>query len=274
MPTLPFKTISVNGVTYEVSKAVVTFANLTFVSQSAGVLKFTSDLAFDNALIDFKAGKSLMVHTDYLSMFGDVQITESLDGTKLQGVGNLAGQLVGYNFYPYYDEQTQQYDYSIWMCSRNYYDNTNSTVGSVTVTPDLATGTKIATIDVDGTSTDLYAPAGGGSTKRKIYVDMASMSQFFVSPGTTISDSDIRGITGDYSSFATLKSDLQSGVDVDIYIREQSTNVVRAPLSIGGPYPNGEVASFVCTNATNYFGYTIEQNWGSNFLKIKRVAIQ
>ena len=160
MPTLPFKTISVNGQKYEVSKAVVTFANLSFVSQSAGVLKFTSDLDFDQALIDFKAGKSLMVHTDYLAMFGDVQITESLDGTKLQGVGNLSGQLVGYNFYPYFDEQTQQYDYSIWMCSRNYYNNTSATVGSVTVTPVISTGTKIATVDVDGVETDIHLRSG------------------------------------------------------------------------------------------------------------------
>lgn len=274
MPTLPFKTITVNGQKYEVSKAVITFANLTYVSQSAGILKFTSDLAFDQALLDFKAGKSLMVHTDYLSMFGDVQITESLDGTKLQGVGNLSGQLVGYNFYPYYDEQTQEYDYTIWMCARQYYNDTSSTVGSVTVTQVVSTGTKIATVDVDGVSTDLYAPAGGGSTKKKIYVEVTSMSQFFVSPGTQVSDSAIRGITGDYSSFATLKSDLQAGTDVDIYIRDSGTTVVRAPLSLGGPYPNGEVAAFNCTNATNYFGYKIEQNWGTNFLKITRVAIQ
>ena len=35
-------------------------------------------------------------------------------------------------------------------------------IQSVTVTPTITSGTKIAEIDVDGTSTDLYAPAGGG----------------------------------------------------------------------------------------------------------------
>lgn len=38
----------------------------------------------------------------------------------------------------------------------------DSSVQSVSVTQDVTTGTKIASIDVDGTTTDLYAPAGGG----------------------------------------------------------------------------------------------------------------
>lgn len=42
-------------------------------------------------------------------------------------------------------------------------------ISSVTVTPIVLSGTKIATIDVDGTETDLYAPAGGGGTGAKIF---------------------------------------------------------------------------------------------------------
>ena len=42
-----------------------------------------------------------------------------------------------------------------------------SDVPDVTVTPLLGTGQRIATIDVAGNSTDLYAPSGGGSTAVK-----------------------------------------------------------------------------------------------------------
>lgn len=42
-------------------------------------------------------------------------------------------------------------------------ENSSSGVSSVTVTPTLESGTAIASIDVDGTSTTLYAPSGGSS---------------------------------------------------------------------------------------------------------------
>ena len=50
------------------------------------------------------------------------------------------------------------------------YDSSNQAwenadnVSDVSVTPVLSSGTKIATVTVDGSSTDLYAPSGGGST--------------------------------------------------------------------------------------------------------------
>ena len=50
------------------------------------------------------------------------------------------------------------------------YDSSNQAWGNadnvsdVSVTPVLSSGTKIATVTVDGSSTDLYAPSGGGST--------------------------------------------------------------------------------------------------------------
>ena len=40
-------------------------------------------------------------------------------------------------------------------------DVTYDTVGEASVTQVVSTGTKIATIAIDGTSTDLYAPSGG-----------------------------------------------------------------------------------------------------------------
>ena len=42
---------------------------------------------------------------------------------------------------------------------------TYDTVGEASVTQVLSSGTKIATVSIDGTSTDLYAPAGGSSVE-------------------------------------------------------------------------------------------------------------
>lgn len=44
----------------------------------------------------------------------------------------------------------------------NVGGTTYDTVGEASVTQVLSSGTKIATVSIDGTSTDLYAPAGGG----------------------------------------------------------------------------------------------------------------
>lgn len=264
MPTLPFKTITVNGQKYEVSKAVVTFANLTFVSQTDGVLKFTSDLDFDQALIDFKAGKSLMVHTDYMAMFGDVQITESLDGTKLQGVGNLSGQLVGYNFYPYYDEQTQQYDYSIWMCAREYY--TSGGVGSVTVTPVISTGTKIATVDVDGTTTDLYAPAGGGGGSVKEL-------EIYCSNWNSGSDPGARDYqSADYSSFAGLIAGIKAGDTVFVKILDYDNHNELAYIRVDNivtAWGTSKIyfTAYSGTGPTTYV-YYLEEDHGSSWVRL------
>ena len=268
MPTLPFKTISVNGQKYEVSKAVVTFANLTFVSQSAGVLKFTSDLDFDQALIDFKAGKSLMVHTDYLTMFGDVQITESLDGTKLQGVGNLAGQLVGYTFYPYFDEQTQDYDYSIWMCSRNYYNNTSATVGSVTVTPVISTGTKIATVDVDGVETDLYAPAGGGGGSVKVLEAYCSSWNSGNDPGAR----DL--VSTDYSSWAGLIAGIKAGDTAYLKVLDFDSHQEQAYIRLDNIVTSWGTSKIYFTaysgNGSMTYVYYLEEDHGSSWVRLAK----
>lgn len=45
----------------------------------------------------------------------------------------------------------------------NVGGTTYDTVGEASVTQVLSSGTKIATVSIDGTATDLYAPAGGSS---------------------------------------------------------------------------------------------------------------
>ena len=45
----------------------------------------------------------------------------------------------------------------------NVGGTTHDTVGEASVTQVLSSGTKIATVSIDGTSTDLYAPEGGSS---------------------------------------------------------------------------------------------------------------
>lgn len=47
----------------------------------------------------------------------------------------------------------------------NIGGTTYDTVGEASVTQVLSSGTKIATVSIDGTSTDIYAPAGGSSVE-------------------------------------------------------------------------------------------------------------
>lgn len=85
-----------------------------------------------------------------------------------------------------------------------------SGVQSVTVTQDVSSGTKIGSIDVDGVSTDLYAPSGGGGS--------ASVLTFTNNSGTAIAFSQaqqagtiqlrLSGTAQDYSQVKTL---LQNG---------------------------------------------------------------
>lgn len=263
MPTLPFKTISVNGQKYEVSKAVVTFVNLTYVGLESGDIKFSSDLPFNQALADFKAGKSLMVHTDYLAMFGDIQITESLDGNKLEGVGNSMSNLIGYQFRPYFDEQTQQYDYNTWICARNYFSST-----SVTVTPVLATGTKIATIGVDGVDTDLYAPAGGGGGSVKELEIYCSNWNSGSDPGARDYYSD------DYSSFAGLIAGIKAGDTVFVKILDFDNHQEQAYIRLDNIVTNWGTSKIYFTayagNGSMTYVYYLEQDSGSAWVRLAK----
>ena len=58
-------------------------------------------------------------------------------------------------------------------------------VESATVTADLSSGTKVATIDIDGTATDIYAPDAG---------DSVTVTQI-TSTGTHIADIEVDGVT-------------------------------------------------------------------------------
>lgn len=264
MPNLPFKTISINGQTYEVSKAVVTFANLTYAGTESGNIKFTSDLAFNQALLDFKAGKSIMVHTDYMTMFGDVQIVESFDGNSLSGVGYAPAELTGYKFYPYYDEQTQQYDYTTWVCARNNFD-----VRNVTVTPVLTTGTKIATVDVDGTTTDLYAPAGGGGGSAKVL-------EFSCMNWNAGGDPGARSFyCADYSSWAQFIAGIKAGDAVFIKILDFNSQQELAYIRLDNIVTLGSVSKVFFTAysgmSSQTYQYKLEQSYGSDFATLSNV---
>ena len=264
MPNLPYKTLTINGTIYEVSKAVVTFVNLTYIGLESGNIKFSSDLPFDQALADFKAGKSLMVHTDYLAMFGDIQITESLDGTKLEGVGNSMSELVGYQFRPYFDEQTQQYDYNTWICARSYFSST-----SVTVTPVLTTGTKIATVDVDGTTTDLYAPAGGGGGSAKVL-------EFSCMNWNSGGDPGARSFyCADYSSWAQFIAGIKAGDAVFIKILDFNSQQELAYIRLDNIVTLGSVSKVFFTAysgmSSQTYQYKLEQSYGSDFATLSNV---
>lgn len=263
MPNLPFKTISINGQTYEVSKAVVTFANLTFAGTEAGNIKFTSDLAFNQALLDFKAGKSIMVHTDYTTMFGDVQIVESFDGNSLSGVGYAPAELTGYKFYPYYDEQTQQYDYTTWVCARNNFD-----VRNVTVTPVLTTGTKIATVDVDGVSTDLYAPAGGGGGSVKVL-------EVSCSSWNSGSDPAPRSYySADYSSWAGMLAGIRSGDTVYLKVLDNDSQRELAYIRLDNIVTSWGTSKIYFTaysgNGATTYVYYLQENYGSDWVTLAK----
>lgn len=76
------------------------------------------------------------------------------------------------------DDGTTKYKFTSLNGENGFYDasGTFHTFGAsgptINVTPILTSGVKIATVEVDGNDTDLYAPQGGGggtSTKRYIY---------------------------------------------------------------------------------------------------------
>lgn len=263
MPNLPFKTISINGTTYEVSKAVVTFANLTFAGTEGSNIKFTSDLAFNQALLDFKAGKSIMVHTDYMTMFGDVQIVESFDGNSLSGVGYAPAELTGYKFYPYFDEQTQQYDYTTWVCARNNFD-----VRNVTVTPVISTGTKIATVDVDGVETDLYAPAGGGGGSVKVL-------EIYCYNWNSGSDPGARDYqSADYSSFAGLIAGIKAGDTVFVKILDYDNHNELAYIRLDNIVTAWGTSKIYFTayagNGPTTYVYYLAEDHGSSWVMLQK----
>lgn len=64
-----------------------------------------------------------------------------------------------------------------------------TTVGEASVTQVVSTGTKIATIAIDGTSTDLYAPSGGSPEAMTDAEVEAAVSSVSVEHSITVSGS-------------------------------------------------------------------------------------
>ena len=60
----------------------------------------------------------------------------------------------------------------------NVGGTTYDTVGEASVTQVLSSGTKIATVSIDGTNTDIYAPAGGSVSMDDTAVDAAVAAAF------------------------------------------------------------------------------------------------
>ena len=81
-----------------------------------------------------------------------------LVGTIVQYVGTTSGGYTNGYFYKCVSDGAVSPTYS-WI----EVISGGSSGSSVTVTQTLSSGTKIAEIDVDGTTTNLYAPSGGGS---------------------------------------------------------------------------------------------------------------
>ena len=95
---------------------------------------------------------------------------------------------------------------------------------TVTVTPIVTTGTKIATIGVDQSSYDLYAPSGGGNVA-DVYVNGSS-----VLDSNHIAQIDLTGYATDTelaTEIAALQSSFQDGVDriYEACVRKGSTPV-------------------------------------------------
>ena len=130
------ETISIDGVVYNIPQGSSTVAdledldNVEITSPTNGqVLKYDSS---SDTWINGTGGSSV----GDLDDLGDVTLTTPTDGQVLK-----------------YDGTNQ-----IWV-------NANESTGSTVVWNQIqSTGTKIATVSVDGTSTDVYAPTSGGAT--------------------------------------------------------------------------------------------------------------
>ena len=106
---------------------------------------------------------------------------------------------------------------------------------TVTVTPIVTTGTKIATIGVDGTNNDLYAPNGGGST--------VSVTQV-VSTGTKIATITVDGTGTDLYA----PNGGGSGTVTDVQVN--GTSIVGETGVANIPYASANDAGVVKVNAS------------------------
>lgn len=127
---------------------------------------------------------------------------------------------------------------------------------NVEVTQIQSTGTKIATIAVDGTGVDLYAPSGGAGNVSDVRVN-----------GTSVVTNHIANIDlTDYATdqdIAQLQANFQDGVDriYEACVRKGSTpvshslaDVIDAIYAIGGQMEYRDVESTLTMNM-RYFGH-------------------
>lgn len=70
-------------------------------------------------------------------------------------------------------------------------------VGSVSVTPDLTSGTKVGSIDIDGTSTDLYAPT---NTDTKVTQTATTTTDYTYWRGLCVGNSAVQSESGAFST--------------------------------------------------------------------------
>ena len=152
-------------------------------------LNYQPDSSVQISAIDYTttngSSGTLTIRAPLTSYSQEAQGT-TLIGTFKDGIGN----------------ETNIYgpDYSTVATTGSYNDLTNKpTIPTVTVTQTLASGTKIGEIDVSGTTTELFAPAGGSSAVD--WADITNKPSIYAGSGTNaIKEGDTSNIAyGGYS---------------------------------------------------------------------------
>lgn len=137
----------------------------------------------------------------------------------------------------------------------------------ITVTQVQTTGTKIATIDVDGNSTDLYAPNGGGSGGHTILNEsgtaLADEPNLQFTDGLKATDDSVNSKTqvGVDTTFteASIRSNIFSGDSLSTIlgkIRKWFTDIPNTFLKLAG----GTLTGSLYTNATNELQIVVKRD--------------
>lgn len=115
----------------------------------------------------------------------------------------------------------------------------------ITVTQVQTTGTKIATIDVDGNSTDLYAPTGGGgSYTAGDGIDISAQNE--ISVDTTFTEASVRANIFSGDSLSTILGK----------IRKWFTDIPNTFLKLTG----GTLTGILLTNGTSEQQISVDRN--------------
>lgn len=234
----------------------------------------TTDLA--TALQDYvtSTGLSTILANYYTSSQIDTLLGGKVNDVEVNGTSVVNGQGVA--------EVTVPTKTSDLNNNSGFLDSSD-----ITVTQVVSTGTKIATIDVGGTSTDLYAPAGGGGSVNDVTVNGTSVVNAqgvaevtAVQDNPTFTEAQTRANIASGESFATilgkikkfftdLKAVAFSGSYNDLSdkptIPDISTKVSKSGDTMTGELEirraTGVDAQFRSTNTTS--GEQISFGWGS-----------